>query len=101
MKRQSNYYVVVCDDGFVTHVNTYPVAQNIIDEHGGGFCKGCANLHEVAAYKKHYAEKNGTDNTTQLKSAYRKAMDVFLASNGKDLKAGGVLKQLASMGISD
>lgn len=96
MPRRPNYYVVVCNDGFITHTNTYPLAQDLIEEHGGGFCKGCMNLDEVTAYKKAASEKMKTKEHATLR-----AMDSFLTSGGKDFKAKQTLEHLARLGVTD
>lgn len=97
--RKPNYYLVICNNGHIECVSTYPLAEHVIEEQGGGFCKGCANLEEVEAFKKFYAKPKSTP--TDLSAQYRAAMQAFLTSNGRDLKAKKILERLAKLGIVD
>lgn len=99
MKRKPNYYVVVCNDGFITHTNTYQLALDVMDDHRGGFCKGAMNLAEVEQYKESYATKPATQKA--LRDEYRRLMDDYMSGRGVQRAIEKRLMELAKLGVSD
>lgn len=99
MKRRYAYYVVFGKDGFVGHVNSYGLAEDIIAEHGGGFCKGAMNLKEVEKYKALYAKTPATQKA--MREEYRRLMADYMNGRGNRSAIEKRLSELARMGVSD
>lgn len=91
---KNRYYLVFDRDGnFNCLADTWPMAESILDEQGGGFAKGAKTLEEVERFKVEYANKK-VQSTGNAKE-YEKAMNDFLASGGKDKRAKKILEELA------
>lgn len=99
MKRRFAYYAIMCGN-YRTHVSTWPLAQDIIEElRGRGknpSWQGCHNLAEVQDFFK----RGGKYERSRENDSYKDLMDEYLQSRGKNKAAERVLMRLAREKVS-
>jgi len=99
MKRRFAYYAIMCGN-YRTHVSTWPIAQDIIDdfrEKGRRVSwQGCHNLAEV----QDFFERGGKYERSRENDSYEELMQEYLQSRGKNKNAELVLARLARAKVS-
>lgn len=99
MKRRFAYYAIMSGN-YSTHVSTWPMALDIIEEQRalGRYPKwqGCHNLAEV----QDFFERGGKYERSRENDSYEDLMQEYLQSRGKNKAAERVLARLARAKVS-